>query len=431
MQGTRGKNRLEFMSELIDSPRANETNISKYSPPKEVYTLPKQQGMPETNRALEITTKHDQEKDHYIGIQNIDEAVKWYFENKLRLSVIQNNNRIVIPILYADAENWKSMQRDGYYRDVSGKLMAPLLIFKRDTITQNRELGFKVDGNYAHNLQFFEKGYSKRNYYSNFDLLRRNKGRQPEKEYIATITPDYVTVTYSCNLWTLYISQMDKLVEALNFSSRAYWGDPNRFQFYSDINEFNEEIVYGVGEERAIKTSFNITLNGYLIPDGINKKLAAASRVFGYSNIVFGLETSNSEVELKQMINKSSTENLGNMIASDGLNRVSNTYTLDASMNTMYNDFLVANNSVVGQALSDSTAQVAGNWMQVPPELMSLGLFLSKNSFTYFVNGQLIPIHAIVDFTPSGFLTIDPNIMGFGFVTSPIPDEIVVVGKII
>jgi hypothetical protein len=43
----------------------------------------------------------------------------------------------------------------------------------------------------------------------------------------------------------------------------------------------------------------------------------------------------------------------------------------------------------------------------------------------------LIPITAVVDFTPTGLLTIDPNILGFGFVTSPIPDEIVVVGKII
>jgi hypothetical protein len=431
MQETRGRNRLEFMSELIDSPRANETNISKYSPPKEVYTLPKQQGMPETNRAFEITAKNDQEKDHYIGIQNIDEAVKWYFENRLRLSVIQNNNRIVVPVLYSDAENWKSMQRDGYYRDVSGKLMAPLLVFKRDSITQNRDLGFKVDGNYANNLQFFEKGYSKRNYYSNFNVLRKNKGRKPEKEYMATITPDYVTVQYSCTLWTLYISQMDKLVEALNFASRAYWGDPNRFQFYSDINEFTEDIVYGVGEERAIRTTFNITLNGYLIPDSINKKLAAASRVFGYSNIVFGLEVSNSEVELKQKINKSSTENLASMIAADSVNRVINNYTLDSSANPLFQEFLAANNSVVGQALTDSTAQVPGNWMPVPPELQMMGLSLTKNSFTYFVNGQLIPITAVVDFTPSGFLTIDPAIMGFGFVTSPIPDEIVVVGKII
>jgi hypothetical protein len=305
------------------------------------------------------------------------------------------------------------------------------LVFKRDSITQNRDLGFKVDGNYANNLQFFEKGYSKRNYYSNFNVLRKNKGRKPEKEYMATITPDYVTVQYSCTLWTLYISQMDKLVEALNFASRAYWGDPNRFQFYSDINEFTEDIVYGVGEERAIRTTFNITLNGYLIPDSINKKLAAASRVFGYSNIVFGLEVSNSEVELKQKINKSSTENLASMIAADSVNRVINNYTLDSSANPLFQEFLAANNSVVGQALTDSTAQVPGNWMPVPPELQMMGLSLTKNSFTYFVNGQLIPITAVVDFTPSGFLTIDPAIMGFGFVTSPIPDEIVVVGKII
>jgi hypothetical protein len=119
------------------------------------------------------------------------------------------------------------------------------------------------------------------------------------------------------------------------------------------------------------------------------------------------------------------------MIAADSINRVVNNYTLDSSTNPLFNEFLAANNSVVGQALSNSTAQVAGSWMPVPPELQMMGLSLTKNSFTYFVNGQLIPITAVVDFTSTGLLTIDPNILGFGFITSPIPDEIVVVGKII
>lgn len=431
MQRTRPQTRQEFMATLVEPMVENNRFSEVRANPNEVYTQPKQAGMPELNRAFEITTKNDNQKDFYIGIKDIDEAVMWYFNNVLKLSVIQNNTKITVPVQYANAENWKSMQVDGYYRDSAGKLMAPLIVFKRESMTQNRNLGFKLDGNLAHNLHFFEKKYSPRNYYSNFPKLAKSGGRKPEKEYIATTTPDYVTIEYSCVVWTYFIEQMDKLIEALNFASRGYWGDPSRFQFYSEIETFTEEVVYNVGEERAVKNTFNIKLNGYLIPDSINKTFAAASRAFGPTQIVFGLETANSEQELRQLASKQSTENLASMIAADSINRTVNNYTLDASTNPLFNEFLAANNSVVGVSLSNSTAQVPGNWMDVPPELQMMGLSLTKNSFTYFVNGQLIPITAIVDFTPTGFLTIDPSIMGFGFVTSPIPDEIVVVGKII
>jgi hypothetical protein len=433
MQQTRSSTRREFMTRLVD-PLVDKAPLPQRvggGDPNEVYTLPKQAGMPEHNRALQVTTKNDQQKDYYIGIKDIDEAVMWYFKNVLKLSVIQNNTRVEVPVVYGNAEIWKLIQRDGFYRDKENKILAPIVLFKRETITQNRNLSFKLDGNSVHNVQLFEKGYSKRNFYSNFPLLKKNDGRKEEKEYTVSMVPDYVTVEYSCIVWTYYIEQMDKLIEALNFASRGYWGDPSRFQFYSEIETFTEEIVYGQGEDRAIKNTFNIKLNGYLIPDSINKTMATANRVFGYSQLVFGLETANSVGEFKHLVNKSTQENLANMIAADGVNRVVNQYTIDATSGAPYNEFLAANNSVVGQALSDSTAQVPGSWMPVPPELQMLGLSLSKNSFTYYVNGQLIPITAVVDFTSSGLLTIDPVIMGFGFITSPIPDEIVVVGKII
>ena len=97
--------------------------------------------------------------------------------------------------------------------------MAPLLMFKRDSLTQNRNLGYKLDANTAHNVQLFEKKYSKRNYYSNFSVLNN---RSPEREFIATVIPDYVTVEYSCIVWTYFVEQMDKVIEALNYASRAF-----------------------------------------------------------------------------------------------------------------------------------------------------------------------------------------------------------------
>jgi hypothetical protein len=291
MQNTRGNTRREFMNSLIEPYAEINPFVEKATNPNEIYTLPKQQGMPENNRAYEVTTKDDQQKDYYIGIKDIDEAVMWYFKNVLKLSVIQNNTRVEVPILYGNAENWKLLQRDGYYRDKEGKILAPLVMIKRETITQNRNLGNKLDSTSVYNVQLFEKGYSKRNFYSNFPLFSNKEGRAQEKEYAISMIPDYITVEYSCIVWTYYIEQMDKLIEALNFASRGYWGDPGRFQFYSSIETFNEEIVYGQGEDRAIKNNFNITLNGYLIPDSINKHVATANRVFGVSNIVFGVET--------------------------------------------------------------------------------------------------------------------------------------------
>ncbi len=76
---------------------------------------------------------------------------------------------------------------------------------------------------------------------------------------------------------------MDKVIEALNFASRSYWGDPNRFQFYSSIESFQDSITYEIGDNRAVRTNFNLTLNGYLIPDTINKKLANANAIKPFS----------------------------------------------------------------------------------------------------------------------------------------------------
>ena len=84
---------------------------------------------------------------------------------------------------------------------------------------------------------------------------------------------------------------MDKLVEALNFASNSYWGDPSRFQFLAKIETFNDIETYEQGEDRLVRTEFNLTLNGYLIPDSLNAYLAQLqSRTYNLCKIVFNTE---------------------------------------------------------------------------------------------------------------------------------------------
>jgi hypothetical protein len=75
------------------------------------------------NRADQVSFKDDTTKPFSIGIQDIDEAVMYYFKEVIKPFVIQNGERIAVPIIYASPEKWSSFQKDGYYRDAKGKIM--------------------------------------------------------------------------------------------------------------------------------------------------------------------------------------------------------------------------------------------------------------------------------------------------------------------
>jgi hypothetical protein len=412
-QVVRPENRREFMNKLI-VPYDQEVGN-----PNSVFSEPTKLGQPENNRARQISVKGDTDKDFYIGLQDITDAVSYYFNNVLRLHVIQNNNKITIPVIYGTPENWKGVQRDGYYRDKNGKLQAPLIMYKRTVTTPNRGLGNKLDGNAARNVQLFEKRYNQRNNYGNFAVLT---SRDPEKEYIVSVTPDYVTVEFECLLWTYSVEQMDKLIESLNFSSRSYWGDPNKFQFYSQIETFSDNISYDLGEDRAVKTAFTLTLNGYLIPDSVNKKLANANRYYGASQILFGMETATSDGQQSANKRKVESKKLSRVLAADSINYTVSTGGVD--IETLI--YLTANLQVIGSYVSPTVATFNKSWALAPSGLPPNNI----DNFNFFINGQYLERNAIISWTDDGISTstleIDPAVLSFGFDTT---DLILAVGK--
>lgn len=283
IQQVRPLTRPEFMNKLVIP------SDPQYGNPNLIFSEPFKPGQPEINRAFETSYRNDPEpKKFSIGIKDLDEAIMYYFNNVLQLSVYQNNDQVLVPVIYGSPEKWKSVQADGYYRDTTGKIMTPLIMFKRRTITQNRTLGNKLDGNKAHNVQLFEKSYTRGNAYDNFHVLQ---GQKLQKEYVVVVTPDYVTVEYDCTIWTNYVEQMDKLIEAINFASNSYWGDPNSFRFLTKMEQFTDALTYTDGEDRTVRTNFSMTLNGYLIPDSLNAQIAQLSnKTYNICKIVFATE---------------------------------------------------------------------------------------------------------------------------------------------
>lgn len=242
---------------------------------------------PTNNRALNTSFKGDTTKPFSVGIQDIDEAVFYYFQNVIQPSVIQNGSRLPVPVIYGSPEKWKSYQKDGYYRDQKGKIMAPLIMFKRNDITKNRQIANKLDANQPNLLQVFTKKYTPRNAYDNFKVLNN---RIPQQEYYAVVMPDYVTVTYTCAVFTYYVEQLNKIVEAMEYASDAYWGDPQRYQFKSMIDSFGFQTELSQNDERVVRSTFDIKLNGYIIPDILQKDITALQKFSNKTKIIFSVE---------------------------------------------------------------------------------------------------------------------------------------------
>lgn len=240
------------------------------------------------NRENQIRRDNDEVKNYKVGIKDIDETIFYYFNNVIKPQVAQNGKMVNVPLVYGSPERWASVQKDGMFRDKNGKMQAPIIMYRRDSLEKNRSLGNKMDANNPHNFGIFKKKFSNKNVYDRFGILNN---RKPAEEYYAVAIPDYVNITYSCIIFTDYLEQNNKIVEGINFASDSYWGEPNKFSFRAMIDSFSTTTEVVQGNERINKTEFQINLLGHLITDTINAQAVNSKKLYSKSSIKFNSET--------------------------------------------------------------------------------------------------------------------------------------------
>ena len=249
---------------------------------------PTNQANVDFNRSTKMSFKGDTVKPFTVGIKDIDESIMYYFDNVIRPYVIQNGERIAVPVIYGSPERWKSVQKDGYYRDKKGAIMNPIIMFKRDSLERNKSLGRKLDANNPNLYTSWQKAYNPKNFYSNFNLLNNSV---QTKQFIANVVPDYVTLTYSCIVQTYYVEQLNKIVEAINYAANSYWGNPDRFKFKANIDSFTTVTELVQSKDRSVRSNFQIKMHGYIIPDIVQKDTTAIKKYNDKSKIIFQIET--------------------------------------------------------------------------------------------------------------------------------------------
>lgn len=383
-------------------------------------------------RAYQRTVKADDVKNFSIGLKDIDETIFYYFNNVIKPSVLQNGVVKTVPIIYGSAERWSAVQKDGFYRDKNGKIQLPLIMVKRDSVEKNRQLGNKMDANNPNNFGVFEKKFSRKNVYDRFSTLNN---RVETKEYHGVVIPDYVNLTYSCIIFTEYIEQMNKIVESINYASDAYWGDPDKFNFRAMIDSYNTTTELSQGQDRSVKTNFNIKLLGHIVPDSINALQMGSKKFFSKSSVTFGLETVsdiNTVVSTGTITGddktsyKFTTEGAkeltvvgGSGGGAVGMTAEEKAYTgllRSYSSNTVN---VIVNNET-------RTLTWAGLTIATPPSGFAA---LTKDDFQLFINGSIVENDAIDSIEQSGSDIVVTVNSGLEFTLSS-NDEYMIIGKI-
>jgi len=214
------------------------------------------------NRANATRRDTDKQKNFTVTLLDIDTAIINTLNDTLRLQVNDNGEVVKVPVIYGNPERWFAMKKFGHIRDNQGKILLPAIMFRRKSVENNKELAtFNRYLNYETIMN-----YSEKNKYDRFDLM--NKGvfaSKPTKQIYSVSLPVHVNITYECIIWTDYVDQNNKLLEQINYAAKDYWGDAERFKFRARIDSYSIEQDVNDGEDRNIKTTFDINVNAYLL----------------------------------------------------------------------------------------------------------------------------------------------------------------------
>ena len=370
----------------------------------------------ERNRAENRKVTSDDVKQFSIGLRDIDETIVYYFNNVIKPSVLQNGTRKNVPIIYGSPERWAAVQKDGFYRDKNGKIQAPLIMYKRDSIEKNRSLGNKMDANNPTNFGIFKKGFSKKNVYDRFSILNN---REEVDEYYGVIIPDYVNLTYSCIIFTDYIEQMNKIVESINFASDAYWGDAEKFSFRAMIDNYTTSTELNQGEDRKIRTEFTINMLGHIVSDTINAQLNGQNKFFSKAAINFDFEVVSSMATLNRRAEtperEASFRFFDNAII--GVQQ-------DKGMTVEEITYQNLNNSAIANTVTSNTATFNNRSFATPPP----GFSIAQADFNVYVNGISIRTdrRVVSELGSNIVVTFDTDAIGYLMETD---DEVLLSGK--
>lgn len=347
------------------------------------------------NRARQL--KQEESTQRGIRLYDIDLAIAQHMDETIIPSIEEFDEKIVIPIIYGNPERWRSVRKDGFLRDKRGQIQIPLIMFKRNSIARNDNIGGTMNRNISY--PSIAK-FSKKHRYDRFS--RMTQTQRPVEQYNITI-PDYVTVTYEVMIWTDFIEHMNHIVEAFQYATDEYWGDKEKFKFKTQIDSFDNTTEVGEGSQRVVRTTFTMAVNAYLLPKEFDNE-PTTKKSISPKKVVWGYET-----DLTGEKNFSFT---------------------DQSLFTGYEsslEFISTRNTKEAVFVDADTVKLTNSeTVPIPSELR--GSYDENKLFSVFVNGSSISPsnYTVSSDTSSVIFDFNTGSLGYSIQNS---DEVIITGK--
>jgi hypothetical protein len=344
-------------------------------------------------------------KDISIALYDVDYAVKWHLENVIQPTVIEENSVISVPIMFAAGEKWSAVQRHGYLRDNQGKLLTPLIMIRRNSVTKREDIqDLKVLETSEARITF-ETKYTAANRYDRFNL----SNKIPVKEYYSVDVPKFVQIDYELLCWTNNTVQLNEIVEQLMWFDGKAFGDSHKFITHIEPPTF--EAVNTTGEDRIVRATMGMRTKAHIL-NTHGPNAPAMYKLNPVNKLIIGTEVDTAIT--------SSTAPATPLMRTAIINPSVNKNSLNSAM-----IYVNTNKQLTGTVINSTTVTFNSGWDTAPFPLPAT----SVNNFMFFANGMLIERSSIVSFTQSdniSTLIINPTNLSYTFVST---DEIIGIGK--
>ena len=270
-------------------------------------------------RSTQIRRDKDKTRNIGITLYDIDFAVKSFIDQTMQLRVEDNGESVIVPTIYANAEKWASIQRNGYLKDKKGKTLVPLLTFRRSNVAVKNEMRRNKVASTNQLAYIMQPKYNRRSPYDKWSTLYGNQDKRPF-EYFVTPIPDYVDVSYDFIAWCEYQNQLNYLVEQFVYFAGQSFGEKNFFKFSTNADSFAMEDNNTTGQDRVVRATFQIVVHGYLLPKNVAGE-STTKRVVSANRIIFASEAFKSADQIFQENDNRFGFGLGGNLNRDELER--------------------------------------------------------------------------------------------------------------
>lgn len=371
------------------------------------------------NRAHQTRRDDDIIRTEHRTLYDIDYAIKWFIDNEIRPQVTADEQILSVPVIFSNGEKWDNVRRLGYLRDEKGMLQSPIIMLKRSSATERTEQRtLDVNRGYSGNYFVHKPKYNQRNRYE--DELFPIPTSQPassEKIYIIDI-PKYVTLEYELMVWCDFTEQINELIDQIMPYGRFAWGNEGN-KFPTTIGSISFETVNTVGEDRLVRATIPLTVQGTLLSAQEARK-STLQKMFSVKKLTFDQYV---DVNVDLFNSTIIPDQLYRVAQTGGSVNVTGATTAKLDANTMF--YLITLSDKLATYLNSTTVTISAAAALNP----LTGIAANKNEFNVYLNGQYIDKIAY-EWSPENVATqtiiFDTNILGYSIEAQ---DTIVVNGR--